>query len=91
MTDSPKQIDLLCRDPNNDVVTIEIAGSPDHEVHNALYCLRFNEVRKHVVIAVDKGILGQVKKKFAAYPEIANDDRVEVITLSEALSESWIP
>ncbi len=90
--DDQKQVDLLCRDPENQVVTVEIAGNPDHEIANCLFCLRYKKevIRKHVVIAVDKQILEQVKKKFTEFPEIANDDRVEAITLSEALS-TWIP
>jgi len=34
-----KQVDLLCRDLDNRVVTVEIANSPGHEVHNAMACL----------------------------------------------------
>lgn len=91
MSDAAKQIDLLWRDANNKAVSIEIAGSADHEVHNAINCLGHSEVRKHVVVAVDKKVLEQVKKKFAGFSELAKNDRIEIVTLAQALSETWVP
>jgi len=86
--DDRKQVDLLCRDPDNRIVTCEIAGNAEHEVHNALHCLKFDEVRKHVVVCVDKKVIEAVKKQFSQFPEI-NDSRVELITLAHAMSDKW--
>ena len=86
-----KQVDLLCHDADNKMVSIEIAGSPGHEVHNCLYCLSFSEVRKHVVVCIDKKVYEAVCKRFNEVAEISRDERVEVTTLSKALKEEWIP
>ena len=85
-----KQIDLLCRDPNNEIVTIEIAGCSDHEVHNALHCLKCG-VKKHWVVCVDRKVMEGVKKKFSEFAELSGNEKVEVIVLSQALSENWNP
>lgn len=86
-----KKVDILCRDPFNKVVAIEIAGaSADHEVHNALFNLRCEEVRKHVVVAVSKPVLAEAKKKLAEIPELAGSDRLELLTLARALGD-WVP
>jgi len=73
------------------MVAIEIAGSPGHEVHNCLYCLSFAEVRKYVVVCIDKKVYEAVCKRFNEVAEIARDERVEVTTLSKALKEEWVP
>ena len=91
MSSECKQVDLLCRDPESNVVTIEIAHSPDHEVHNALHCLSFSEVRKHVVIATSKNVLEALRKKFDSVPELSGNSRIELLTVAKALSAKWIP
>jgi hypothetical protein len=88
---SEKQVDLLCRDPENRVVSIEIAHSSGHEVHNALHCLRFAEVRKHVVVCTSNAVMKDVKKRFSRVPELHGNRGVEVVVLSRALSDGWIP
>ncbi|MCC6680478.1 MAG: hypothetical protein IT445_06205 [Phycisphaeraceae bacterium] len=85
-----KQVDVLCRDLENKVVAIEIAGSAGHEIHNALHCLRSDEIRKHVVVAVDKKTLEAVRKKFADMPLLVEDSRIEALPLNVALGD-WIP
>ena len=86
-----KQVDLLCRGPNGEIVTVEVAGNAKHEIHNALFCLQVQSVRKHIVVALDKEILAAVKEKFSEFPLLLDDERVEILTLTEALSESWSP
>lgn len=86
-----KRVDLLCRDPENRVVAIEVAGSVGHEVHNALHCLKSVEVRKHVVVCVNKRVCDAVKKRFAGVTELVGNERVEVITLATALRDGWEP
>lgn len=84
-----KQVDLLCRGPDGRLATVEMAGSADHEVHNVLHCLRFDEVRRHVVVCINKTVLDEVKKKFSGMEELVRNARVEVVLLSKALGESW--
>lgn len=87
-----KQVDLLCRDSENRCVTIEIAHSHSHEVHNALHCLRSggDELRRYIVICTTRQTMVAVKKKFSEFLELS-DEKVEVITLAKALSEDWMP
>lgn len=86
-----KQVDLLLRDERNQVVCLEIENSIDHAAHNALHCLRFDDVRKHVVVCLTKKGLDAVKKKFAGFKELSGNERIELIVLSKALSEAWLP
>lgn len=88
-----KQVDLLCYTPDERIVTVEIAGeSAGHEVHN-LHCLKSDRVVRHVVVATDRDVLKEVKRKFGEFPELANDSRVVTLTLAEALTnaERWTP
>ncbi len=85
-----KQVDLLCRGHDDELVAIEIAGSADHEVHNATANLRFDEVEKHVVVCISKKILDDVKKKFSGMEGLAGNERVEVVLLSKAMGERWV-
>ena len=86
-----KQIDLLSRGPNGEIVTAEVAGNAEHEIHSALFCLQVQSVRKHIVVALDKKILSAVKEKFSEFSLLIDEERVEILTLTEALSESWSP
>ena len=85
-----KQVDLLCRHRNGDVVSIEIAGNAKHEVHNALACVR-NGVRRHYVICTNTKVLKEVKKRFREVVELREHGGVEVMMLSKALREDWEP
>lgn len=86
-----KQIDLLGRNKDGEVITGEIAHSTGHEVHNAKHCLGFSEVKKHVVVATSKKALEEVKRAFEKWPDLAEDKRIEALVLSQALSDKWIP
>ena len=87
-----KQVDLLCRDPENRIVSCEIANSPNHEVDNACFCLACNEVRKHVVICTSKKTFDAVKKQFKEVGGLAGNERVEIVTLVQVLNDDdWIP
>lgn len=88
-----KQVDLLCRDPDGELVTVEIAHSSGHEIHNALYCLRCEEVRKHVVVCTTKQTLNAVKDAFVegGHSELGEECRLETRTLAQVLKVDWVP
>lgn len=86
-----KQVDLLCRSGRGDAVAVEIAGSAAHEVHNALHCLQQVEVKAHAIVCVSKDVLTELKKKLNKFPELKTDSRLEVLLLTKALSNKWIP
>ena len=89
---SEKQVDLLCRDVDNKIVSCEIANSPNHEVDNALFCLACDEVRKHVVICTSKKTLDAVKRQFKEVVGLAGNERVEIVTLAQVLNDDdWMP
>lgn len=85
-----KQCDLLGRGPNGELVVLEVAGNPDHEVHNALHAVRHGAARLWVICLSTK-IRDEVKRRFREHLELGGSERVRVITLSEALSEKWLP
>ncbi len=89
--EAEKAVDLLLRDSENRIVAVEVAGNPKHEVHNCLACLGSNELRRHVVVCVNKSVLEAVKVKFSGFDELSNSERVWVLTLSQALREDWMP
>lgn len=84
-----KQVDLLVRDDQNKLITLEIAHSPGHELQNANHCLRESEVIRHVVVCTTRECLGEVRRAFKMrFEDLA---RVESLTLSEALRDEWDP
>jgi hypothetical protein len=86
-----KPVDLLGRDPQNRVVTVEIAHSDGHEVHNALHCLKFPDVKSHVVVTTTKIVAAKLKKRMAKMPELEANPRLEILPLSTALTDQWSP
>ena len=89
-----KQVDLLLRDPLEKIVAVEVAGNADHEKQNLLSNLKNGgeELRKHVVIALDRSICEEVKKKLSSAPELfVGDVELEVLTLAQALKDDWNP
>ena len=89
-----KQVDFLRINEGNELSTIEIAGSVEHEVANVLHCLDCDDVRRHVVITTTKKILTGVKEQFHNFPEIVQAmkaKRVFVIGHSTAMAkDDWI-
>lgn len=86
-----KAVDLLLRDSQGRVVSVEVAGNASHEVHNALFCLRCKDIVKHVVVCLNRGIRDEVTKRFAACDELAGDNRIEILLLSQVLNAKWMP
>lgn len=86
-----KQVDLLCRDPEGRIVTVEIAGSFEHEAHNAIFCIRSGQIHRHVVVALKNDILSAVKRSFKAHPELNGNPIITLTTLSTILKEGWRP
>lgn len=86
-----KKIDFLCRHDSGQVVSIEIAGNADHEAHNALFCLSCQEVSKHIVIALSREILREVKRRFNGHSELKGNRSITLTLLSEVLKDGWTP
>ncbi len=89
--EAKKAVDVLLRDSANRIVTLEVAGNAEHEVHNCLACLGSDEVRLHVVVCLNKKILEAVKVKFSGFDELVGNERVVLMTLSQALKDEWLP
>ena len=83
------QVDLLCREEDGRAVSIEIAGNPGHEVHNAIAVL--SETTKHYVVCVSEEVKEKVKKNFSECEELRDCEKISVIAISEALGEKWEP
>jgi hypothetical protein len=88
-----KQVDLVCRDTEGRLVTVEIAGAAGaaHEAHNALHCLAQPEVWKHVVVGVSLNVVDGVRKKFAGFEKLRAGERLAVEPLTRVLREDWKP
>ncbi len=91
MNEETKQVDLLLHSPDGDLITMEVAGNAKHEIHNSRFCLARDDVTKHVIVALNKGIRDKIVKKLELHPEIANDQRLTVVLLNQALVEDWLP
>ncbi len=85
-----KAVDAVVRDGER-LVTVEVAGSSGHERHNALHCVRCSDVDKHYVVCLSREILEAVKQGFGEMLELAEDARVEVLMLAQALKAGWRP
>jgi hypothetical protein len=83
-----KQVDVLCRQEDGSLTTIEIAGaSGKHECHNALHCLSSNEVRKHIVACLGSKVLADVKRRFLRHDELKTNPRIEIVLFSKFMNE----
>ncbi len=86
-----KQVDLLCRDEEGKLVTVEVAHTAAHEPHNARHCLRQGEVRRHAIVATSKAVERDVRRLLEKIEGLADDPRLEVLVLSQALLKKWKP
>lgn len=83
-------VDLLCRDSEGDLVTVEMAGHEDHEAHNALFCFKAGP-RRHVSVCTTQDMKDKVTARLNEQDELVGNRVIKVLTLASALKKEWIP
>ena len=57
--------------------------------HDLEFCLP--HVRKHAVVCLTKDIKKEVKGKFKAHAELQDKEKIDILTIGEALSKNYVP